>query len=333
LEAIAVSYDITRERVRQIEAATLAGAKKQAGSSETYQSFEKLAFGHLEQAGGARIANKFLGELQFLTNDRHPAADARLKFLLALSSRLRLEEENYKRHSFWVSDAAFAPAVIKFLDIVTRELKKKRAPLSLADAGEFLSRSAAQAGIAHFPTGALIEFTQISKEISINPYGEWGLAQWPGIVPAGAKDRAYCVLKQCRKPLHFNELSSILNQHARLAADFHPAWQKTAEMQTVHNELIKDKRFVLVGRGIYALSEWGYTPGTVREVIAETLRDAGKPLSKEEILRRVKTKRFVKDATIFINLQNSRAFERLKDGKYRLREKLIKRGDGFVREA
>lgn len=331
LEIIGASYEITRERVRQIEASALVESKNRAQQSESYKKFEKLTYAYLEQVGGARQEGKLLEELRFVTKDRHAAAAFRVKFLLGLSTRLRLEAETERRHAFWVNDRKFGARVIKLLNEVTRELKKRRAPLSITDAEEFLARAAVRAGMPHFPTGALVGFAQISKEISVNPYGEWGLIEWDAIIPSGVRDRAYYALKQCRKPLHFKDLAGLLNEHARLAVEFHPAWQKSATVQTVHNELIKDKRFVLVGRGLYALSEWGYKPGAVREVIAEVLKKAGRPLSKEEVLRSVKTMRLVKDATILINLQNAAIFECMQNGKYRLRSS-GRTGD-LVREA
>ncbi|TSA44213.1 hypothetical protein D4R49_00565, partial [bacterium] len=64
-----------------------------------------------------------------------------------------------------------------------------------------------------------------------------------------------------------------------------------------------------------ALTEWGYKPGVVRDVIRETLAEKG-PLKKEEIIKHVKSARFVKDNTILVNLNDSRYFKRLKDGRY-----------------
>ena len=86
----------------------------------------------------------------------------------------------------------------------------------------------------------------------------------------------------------------------------------------MHNELIKDERFVLVGRGMYGLSEQGYEPGTAREVIAKVLKKQG-PLAAADVVTHVNKQRFFKPNTILINLQNKASFERLPDGKYRVR--------------
>src|SRR3989338_7120196 len=118
----------------------------------------------------------------------------------------------------------------------------------------------------------------ISKSLDKNVFGEFGLASWAEIHPRGVRDKSYLVLKKEGKPKHFREITQLIND-----ARFSP---RKAHVQTVHNKLIKDNRFVLVGRGIYGLSEWGYEPGTVKEVIASLLRKEG-PQSKENIVAHV----------------------------------------------
>ena len=83
----------------------------------------------------------------------------------------------------------------------------------------------------------------------------------------------------------------------------------------MHNELIRDKRFVLIGRGIYALSEWGYNSGVVEDVIEEVLISAGKPMHKDDIIVEVMKRRMVKETTILLNLQKDR-FKRVARATY-----------------
>ena len=92
---------------------------------------------------------------------------------------------------------------------------------------------------------------------------------------------------------------------------------KKAHVATTHNELIKDPRFVLVGRGLYALAEWGYQPGVVRDVIKEILKKQG-PLTRDEVMEEVRKVRYVKDNTILVNLNDAKQFKKTKDGKYAL---------------
>ena len=99
-----------------------------------------------------------------------------------------------------------------------------------------------------------------------------------------------------------------------VAKGIHNLFKKPAHPATTHNELIKDGRFVLVGRGLYALKEWRYAPGLVREVIRNVIQRDG-ALTRDEIIERVKRERYVKDATIVVNLQHSE-FKRDTEGKY-----------------
>jgi DNA-directed RNA polymerase delta subunit len=109
--------------------------------------------------------------------------------------------------------------------------------------------------------------------------------------------------------MHFKEVAGNINE----------LFGHKAHIATTHNELIKDPRFVLVGRGLYALSEWGYTAGVVKEVLREILEAEG-PLSREEIIDKVRKERYVKDNTILVNLQDNNLFKKLANGTYTIAE-------------
>ena len=101
-------------------------------------------------------------------------------------------------------------------------------------------------------------------------------------------------------------LRELLELGIREAAFDH----KNVTVQAVHNELIRYPQFVLVGRGLYALKEWGYEPGTVADVIERILTEKG-PLSKREIIAEVAKQRTVKVGTISLNLQKMPYFVRV----------------------
>jgi len=94
----------------------------------------------------------------------------------------------------------------------------------------------------------LYALMQSVRNLKQNQYGEWGLADWPEISPKTVNDKIYLVLKHSGKPLHFTKIAEEIN---KMKFD-----HKIANPATVHNELILDKRYVLVGRGIYALKDW-----------------------------------------------------------------------------
>ena len=91
---------------------------------------------------------------------------------------------------------------------------------------------------------------------------------------------------------------------------------KDVNVATTHNELILDDKYVLVGRGLYGLKEWGYQSGTVTEVISAILTELG-PLTKEEIVEKVSKQRLVKQTTVNLALMNKLRF-RKNDGRYEL---------------
>ena len=156
---------------------------------------------------------------------------------------------------------------------------------------------------------AFLSYINISKNIGTSPDGKYGLNKWIEINPKGIKDKAYLVLKGENEPIHFTQVATMISKLPFGNGKVHTA--------TVHNELIKDARFVLVGRGLYALKEWGYEPGIVRDIIIKTLSNG--PLTKTEILKKVSKQRFVKENTITLNLQNKSYFLRNSQGKYTIK--------------
>lgn len=111
--------------------------------------------------------------------------------------------------------------------------------------------------------------------------------------------------------MHFRKITDTINEIKFDGKKAHPA--------TVHNELILDHdRYVLVGRGIYALKEWGYKPGVVADVITEILAQSPEPLARQEIIRRVLEKRLVKESTIILALMNKKRFKKNGQGTYQI---------------
>ena len=133
------------------------------------------------------------------------------------------------------------------------------------------------------------------------------MGESPFVHPRGMREGAFVVLSRAGEALHFREIASRIGAFLG----------KSVHVQTVHNELIKDPRFILVGRGLYALGEWGYKPGFVRDVLVQLLREHG-TMSRDEILTEVSRVRKVKPSTVAINLQNKKLFKALGNSTYTL---------------
>ena len=154
----------------------------------------------------------------------------------------------------------------------------------------------------NFSQSQLNSFLNLAVKIKKNPFGKWGIINWLEINPKGTRERVYLVLKESQKPMHFRQIAQLIDKYKLGKRKAHP--------QTVHNELIKDNRFVLIGRGIYALREWGYFKGTTKEVLKRILAKNKKPLEKDKILQEILKVRKVKKTTIMINLNDRQVFQK-----------------------
>ena len=300
LDGIGQKYGITRERVRQIEADGLSRIRKS-------QEFVALASTFLA------VENYFESNGRVIREDKvleglapSPKHQNHIYFLLTLHNPLSRLHENEKLHDRWVYGKSSNEHAEKTLSHTVEELKKNGTTLSEPKLFEVLTSSAKNITGASISTSALSNWLALSKLIAKNYFGEWGLTDFPSVKPRGVRDLSHMVLGKYGKPLHFSEVAA---QIGKLIG-------KKVHMQTVHNELIKDDRFVLVGRGLYALKEWGYEAGTVKDIIANVLK--GGPADKEKIVSMVSQKRFVKPNTILINLENKKYFKKLSDGRYTL---------------
>lgn len=297
LDAIGKQYGITRERIRQIEThgvSAIRESKRYAEHSATIDDL-KRAFDELGSVLAEHVA---LEEMTKNETDKN-----HVLFLLNVGHHFNYTREDNDFHAHWHINAALAESIARAL----RRLHESVEADELVPEGEFLvlfSKSLAEEGIRSRPDEHLLRWLRISKRLSANPLGEWGRRESPHVRIRNTRDFAYLTLKRHGSPMHFKEVAGGIEK--LFGRKTHPA--------TTHNELIKDERFVLVGRGLYALKEWGYAPGIVRDVIKNILSQEG-PLSREEIIERVKRERYVKDATVLVNLQHD-VFSRLPDGRY-----------------
>jgi hypothetical protein len=298
LEAIGKSYGITRERVRQIENYGLQSIQKSDVYKKHYELFiemQKL----IDQLGGGIIAEHVL--LDELSTDA--SVRNHIYFLLIVGDPFFKSKENPHYSHRWFTERKIADTVEKALKNVHKSLDKD-ALVSEAEILERFRNELIEIADKH-DEETLKRWLLISKQIGRNPLGDWGPADSPNIRVKGIRDYAYLAVKRHGSPMHFREVAQAINE----------LFGHDAHIATTHNELIKDGRFVLVGRGLYALSEWGYTAGVVKEVLRQILEIDG-PLSREEIIDKVRKERYVKDNTIMVNLQDTNLFKRLSNGTY-----------------
>ncbi|MBI2635689.1 MAG: hypothetical protein HYW79_04115 [Parcubacteria group bacterium] len=309
LEAIGHNQGVTRERIRQIEVLGL----KQLANKNVLESlapaFDVIA-NHLKAYGGVRRKDYLLKELVNLFSLQDRNRENVINFVLALGKgRFSYFKETPLYNAAWALDALSYNNAINALEALKKKLDQENTPVSRNYLFKTLTSLNKDAGLRLANNDKiLMSYLELSSKISQNPFGQWGLIHSPEISPKGVKDKAYLVFKKEKKPLHFSEVANLINK--AVFSD------KLAHPQTVHNELIKDPRFVLVGRGTYALSDWGYTPGTVNDVLISLLKNYKDGLIKEKIVKAIQSKRFVKENTILLNLQNKKVFKKSDDGRF-----------------
>lgn len=293
LAELGSQYSLTRERVRQIEALALKASKNKTENGE-FSEFVKTVSSLLRSAGGIKREDLLIGDL-VKTSNITPEQANRMKFLLEICAKFGYSKEDKDFYPYWYLTEGDQKKAVSFIGSLVK----------VADRGDFAASFSSVSKNSGLSEAVARNYAAVSKKVAMNIYGDLGLSEWPEINPKTARDWAYLVLKKEQKPLHFNDIALAVTKMRN----------KPAHAPTVHNELIKDENFVLVGKGTYTLKEFGVTPGTAREIIAHYLKQNG-PLHAKDVVKLVLKERLFKENTVLINLQNRKNFRRLDDGRY-----------------
>lgn len=300
LDAIGKTYGITRERVRQIENHALniiRKSKEYTAEKPTLDEIENL----IKSLGGIVSEQDLLDDIS-----KDKSIQSHLNFLLVLGHPFKKfkEDEDFKHR--WFIDDGLANKVHTSLKKLYESLKDDEL-VSEQDIIKSFLGYVEDLSDQYKTEEVCKRWLCISKKIGKNPLGEWGKKESPNVSAKGMRDYAYLIIRRHGSPIHFREVAKAITG----------VFNKKAHIATCHNELIKDPRFILVGRGLYALSEWGYMSGVVKDVIKKLIEKHG-PMTKQEVIQKVLKERYVKENTIIINLQNPKFFRKNKDGKYEI---------------
>ncbi len=317
LESIGKKIGITRERVRQIEKIALEKARATNGLDGKLSDLKSLVAKNLSQHGNIRLEDSLLEDLLEISDNQDIDKNCLLfVFVHFLSDHLESLDIVYTDKAWKLKNKShghFEALVNAVKDIFNKskktlhlnELEKEvKAAIDEDKIKELLE------GVEDY-SNALHSCLEVSKHFKKNLFDKWGLINWRSVNPKRMRDKIYLVLKKDEKPLHYKRIADRINEESFDKKKAHPP--------TVHNELILDERFVLIGRGIYALIEWGYKPGAISQVIADILAEAGEPLSKQEIIEEVLKKRMVKEGSINLALLDKDLFQKTKDSQFTLK--------------
>ena len=301
LEQIGEMLSITRERVRQLEKAILIRLRIAASDNKITElsAAEKLIIRNLTETG--RVARISDLATKIFNGEPTSTQRAELNFLATISSALTAINENDKYfNAVGIAEYGDEKSIRQKVDQVVSVIKENKKPMTVDEL---------DAKLNYEHPSHIEAVARVSKLLSTLG-GLWGLSKWPTVNPRNIRDKIFVVLEDKKEPMHFADISKAIK-----SSDFK---RKDVTIQAIHNELIKDPRFVLIGRGIYALDNWGFEKGTVSDIIGKVLQKAGTPMDREEIVKQVLKSRKVKETTILLNLQNKNLFTRVGKSSYKL---------------
>lgn len=343
LENIGNVHQLTRERIRQIETSGIKKLRQLKNLDSYISNLKKVIIQLLEEHGGLMERGYLLDLLMTFSADsarskRDEALIHKSYLDFLISKLLHTEFEEVNTHKYFKSLFKLKYQTLDHLEDIIKELTAKiednnkiystsemieifNGLDSIENHKEKLSveNNVDISKILNTPlykedpnlinnNKVLYTLLRAAKKIEQNKFGHWGMHNFREIKPKTINDKIYLVLKYYNRPMHFAEIADEIN---KIGFD-----NKKANAATVHNELILDDKYILVGRGLYALKEWGNKKGTVADVIVDVLNESGSALSRDEIIERVLNKRIVKKATIILALMNKDRFIKDDSNRY-----------------
>ena len=326
LEEIGQSYGITRERVRQIENLTIKKLQELRELKSEIKDTESLVAQLLEQYGGVMEESFFLENVLNYIN-AHPESKNAMLFLAEyiFSENIGKVRQDREFNNLWKISTADVNLLKEVISNMVAIIENNGKPIKMEDLlaqfketeyfnsnkDKVLSAVSFLEATEEDVNKILESYLRASRKIKQDLFNDWGLVSWGIVQPRKINDKIYVTLKKAGNPLHFTEITRLINENG-----FDDG--KMAYPPTVHNELILDDKYVLIGRGIYALKEWGYKPGNVADVVEEILGENG-PLTKDQIIEKVLDKRQVKRSTIYLSLMNNPKIIKVKGDRYTLK--------------
>lgn len=310
LETIGQDYNVTRERIRQIENQSLQKMREADNYAEVVGPAEHTIVHILNEHGGVIEENMLY---ENLLSEQELAGDHPRYVSFIVTHLLPEKVEQLPKKKKYDRGWKLKHVSIDYIDALIEALHEiadgHGAPQAFEELHEKMrEHDAYQQHEEKLTEQAVRSLLHVAGTLDKNPYEEYGLREWGHIKPKRMHDRVFLVLRKEGEPMHFEEIAEKISK----------VFAKKAYPPTVHNELILNDEYVLVGRGIYALKEWGFKEGVVSSVIEDVLRNAGKPLSRKEIIDTVLEQRMVKKNTIMLALTDKDRFTKTSDGKYAL---------------
>lgn len=230
LQELGNEHGISRERVRQIEERGLEKIQSELKRIAEVEAIVEFIKNYLSFHGGLKRRDLLAREFYYLfrPDNEENIFSNELRFIYEALKYPYFARENESFYDFWYLEEKIYQKMHSVQKKLIQRLKRV----------EHFEKILSQVVQWHDITElTAVNYLSVSKKFGIGPYGDIGLIDWEEINPKTVRAKIYLNLKKSGKSMHFTEIARLTECHAA----------------TVHNELIKDKRFKLVGRGIYAL--------------------------------------------------------------------------------
>ncbi|PKL36827.1 hypothetical protein CVV38_02940 [Candidatus Peregrinibacteria bacterium HGW-Peregrinibacteria-1] len=305
LESIGQEFQVTRERVRQIEKNALSKMKRNVFNTEL-KHLHQHANDLLKKNGGLMREQYLIDEFVSLASADRKSVKSGLHLALVLNEEFSCTRNtvNFYPH---VKNKNLPHQAIKLVSgQVINKLNQYGDVKPLSKVHNDLEPKLKEVG---FDSRQLESLIGIDKRLTLVNKDMVGLMSWRHVNPKTLRDKILYVLRNNKKPMYFRNIAKKIEEYGFNA--------RKVNIQAVHNELIRNESFVLIGRGIYALDEWGYESGTVLDVVEKLLKENGE-MMVDDIVKEVLSQRQVKKITIMLALKSSERIERIGRNAYKL---------------
>lgn len=306
LAAIGQDLGVTRERVRQIQGNAMKKMIRNVKNTDLVMLHEWL-YDLLKESGDV-LTESFVEKSLKNHFDGADTCLAEMKLACIINDDVVWEQNKVD----FVPHFRFSDIDFKLIKHVCTKsinyLGKDRALLSQSELLTPIQMMLKDNGM-NVTKKFIIAASKVDRRICVDSRGI-SMAEWRHVNPRTLFDKIVFVLSKIEEPVHYGQIATLIDKE-----NFD---EKNVSVQAVHNELINNPLFVLVGRGIYAMRTWGYEEGTVSDVIERVLNEKG-PLRLFDLTNEVLQRRKVKPVTVQINLNSKKdKFKKNQLGQYEL---------------
>jgi Fe2+ or Zn2+ uptake regulation protein len=325
LEEIGIYYDITRERVRQVEFKIISRLSEiMYGSNESkkFKIQERFVQEYKQVKDGLLTLDDILTEeevREFFKNryaiDKESKSFSSLNFLMELLGYCPISPRNngYRGsiRSAWCLKERFNKTHIEKVFGYFNTLLDKPEKFKFFDIVISINKIKGHRLDKEFIRMLLKLCVEIEKVADEEETYQVKFECLPS-----AAEKAFRILQEKGEPLHFSEIAKVINH-----VELNLGKGKKITVTGLKNQLTADSRFKPIGRsGIWSLANWeNVATKPITQIMEDSFHESGKPLSAKEVYQYVITKR--PDASfksVSIYLSNTDVFVRVDKNQYAL---------------